>query len=64
MGTLDDNIMINLREIYCDDGNWAEITQNHVYWQALLSVMLNLEIVLTEDTRHRVIRMFYWFSEI
>jgi len=36
-------------EISCDDGRWMELAQDHVLWWALVLVVLNRCVLLTES---------------
>jgi hypothetical protein len=39
---------LDLKEIGCEDGRWMELAQDRVQWQALVSAMLNLEVLLSQ----------------
>jgi hypothetical protein len=45
---LDHKIKINLQDIGCEVRNWKELAHNHVQCKALLSLVLNLKVLLTE----------------
>jgi hypothetical protein len=40
---------MDLSEIVCEDGRWMELAQDHVQWQALVLVVLNLQVLLPQS---------------
>jgi len=40
--------MMNLMEISCEDRRWMELAQDHVQWQDLVLVVLNLQVLLLQ----------------
>jgi hypothetical protein len=44
--TWENNIKMYLREIGYDDGRWMKLAQDHVQWQALVLVVLYLQVLL------------------
>jgi hypothetical protein len=38
--------MIDLREVAYKDGRWMEMAQDHVQWQTLVLVVMNLWLLL------------------
>jgi hypothetical protein len=44
-----DNIKMDLNEIGFEDGRWMKLAQDHVQWQALVLIALNLQVLLPEN---------------
>lgn len=42
----EDNIKLDLREVYCEGGRWMELDQDHIQLWSLILVMLNLRVEL------------------
>jgi hypothetical protein len=42
---------MGLREIGFKDGRWMELAQDHVQWQALVLMVLNLRVLTAERER-------------
>ena len=40
----EDNIIINVKEIYINMRNWIDSAQNRDYWRALGNAVLNLRV--------------------
>jgi hypothetical protein len=40
-----DNMKLSVRKIVCEDGKWLELAQDCVWWQALLLVVLNIQML-------------------
>ena len=40
----EDNIRMNLQEIYINTGNWVDSAQDRDYWRALVNAALNLRV--------------------
>ena len=41
---LEDNIMLDLREVGCGCVDWMELAQDRDRWRALVSVVMNLRV--------------------
>jgi hypothetical protein len=39
---------MDVREIHYEDGRWMELAQDHVQWQVLVLVVLNLLVLLPQ----------------
>jgi hypothetical protein len=42
------NVKIFLIEIYCEDGRWVELAQDHVHWQPVVIAVLKLRFLLPQ----------------
>jgi hypothetical protein len=40
----EDNIRMDLKEIYINTKNWVDLVQDRDYWRALVNAALNLRI--------------------
>jgi len=40
-----DNMKLSVRKIVREDGKWLELAQDCVWWQALLLVVLNIQLL-------------------
>jgi len=40
-----DNMKLSVRKIVCENGKWLELAQDSVWWQALLLVVLNIQLL-------------------
>jgi hypothetical protein len=40
----EDNIKIDLKEIVCDDVDWIHLAQGKDQWQALVNMVMNLQV--------------------
>jgi hypothetical protein len=40
----EDNIKIDLRERDCEDVNWMHVSQDRVYWRALVNTVVNIRV--------------------
>jgi hypothetical protein len=39
-----DNIKVDLKEMGCEDVDWIRLAQGSVQWQAVMNVVLNLQV--------------------
>jgi hypothetical protein len=44
------NIKMDVRDMGCENGRWMELAEDHVQWQALNLVMLDLIVLLQSVT--------------
>jgi hypothetical protein len=45
----EDNIKLDLREIWIDGANWIQLAQDRVQWQAFVNMVMNLQVPLFFD---------------
>jgi hypothetical protein len=45
----EDNIKMEVKEMGCEVERWMELAQDHVQWQPLVLVVLNLHILLPQS---------------
>jgi hypothetical protein len=48
----EDHFKIEITEVRCEDGQWVELTQEHIQWLALVSALLNLLASLPDSKLH------------
>ena len=50
----EDNIRMDLKEIYINMRNWVDLAQDSDYWRALVNAALNLQVPLCQSYGHIV----------
>ena len=40
----EDNIEMDLREMGCDAGDWIDLPQDRIQWQAYIRTVMNLQV--------------------
>jgi hypothetical protein len=40
----EDNIKLNLREIWIDGANWIQLAQDRVQWRAFVNTVMNIRV--------------------
>ena len=44
LGRWEDNIKMDLREGVCNAGDWTDLAQDRVQWQAYVRMVMNLQV--------------------
>jgi hypothetical protein len=40
----EDNIKMDIRELWIDEANWIQLAQDRVQWQAFVNTVMNLQV--------------------